>query len=352
MASTWLDPEELRPRIPPEARDLGIGLVGCGGIARSAHLPAYRKYGLRVVGVYDIRPEAAAAAAEAFGVRTYPTLEALLADPQVAVVDVATHPRERVGIVRQALQAGKHVFSQKPFAPTLEEARELTEEAARRGLRLAVNQNGRWAPPWRGAALLVERGAVGEVLHVTHLWEVRFGWITGTPFDQLTHFAIYDYGVHWIDITRCFWGRAAVRTVRARDWRLPIQPPESKTPWGAWIALEGPGAAEAVIRGTGGAATHGAHPFWIHGTEGTVRGAVLGDDHLELERGGVRIRFDLPVGWVPDAFAGSMGELLAAVVTGREPHHAARDNLHTLAATLAACASAEADGAPVVPAAT
>jgi predicted dehydrogenase len=351
MLGGFVREASYKPRFPAGAQELGIGVVGCGSIARSAHLPAYRKYGLRVVGVYDVRPEAARAAAEAFGARVFSHLEELLAHPEVAIVDVATHPRERIPIIRQALAAGKHVLAQKPLAWTLEEAIAVTEEAERRGLRLAVNQNGRWAPAWRVATLLVEEGAVGEVMAVTHLWDVKFRWIPGTPFDELQHFALYDYGIHWIDITRCWLGSRRVRAVRARDFRTPNQPPEGKTPWGAWVEIEGEEGFSGLIRGVGGAETSSpSHPFWIHGTRGTIRGSVLGADYVELEQPGGRVRFDLEGSWFPDGFAGTMGELMCAIAERREPWNSARHNLLTLALTLAACASAEEGGRPVAPA--
>ena len=107
---------QYRPSFPEGYRP-GIGVVGCGGVVRSAHLPGYQRYGQRVVGVYDVRPEAMEGIQEQFGVETvFGALEELLSHPEIEIVDVATHPDVRPAIVRQALAAGKHVLSQKPFA--------------------------------------------------------------------------------------------------------------------------------------------------------------------------------------------------------------------------------------------
>ena len=198
-----------------------------------------RAYGQRVVGVYDVRPEATAGIREAYGVETvFDNLAELLGHPEVEIVDIATHPDVRPALIREALAAGKHVLAQKPLAEDLDTARELVEEAERLGLRLAVNQNGRWAPAWRAATLLVEQGAVGDVVAVTHLYDHNYGFTLGTVFDGIEHLVLYDYSVHWFDITRCWLEGKTATSVRAREYRTPNQPPESTAPWGAWATIE------------------------------------------------------------------------------------------------------------------
>jgi predicted dehydrogenase len=313
---------------------------------RKAHLPAYAQYGCEVVGVYDVRPEATAG----IGVPVFPTLEELLEDSRVQIVDIATHPDARPELIRLALAAGKHVFAQKPLALDVETARTLAVAADRAGLELAVNQNGRWAPPWRIATLLVQQGAVGEVHSVTHLLERGFEFVLELPhFDEIEHLLLYDHCVHWVDISRCWLDGKPVTAVQAREYRSPAQPAASRQPWGGWIAIQCADGASAAIRSTGGAAV--AAPgcrFWIHGTEGTIQGSILlGSDRVELERDGVTTTYRLEGAWYNDGFAGAMGELVSAIAEDREPYNSARHNLLSLELTLAACRSAEQDGAPV-----
>lgn len=331
----------------PEGYKPGIGIIGCGGIVKSAHLPAYRQYGLNIVGVYDIRPEATEGVQEKFGVKkVFSDLDALLADPAIEIVDIATHPAQRIPLIRRALAAGKHILAQKPLALEVDAARAVEEEAKQRGLTIAVNQNGRWAPAWRIATILVEQGAIGVVTAVTHVYDMKFGWIAGTVFDQIKHFAIYDYSVHWIDITRCWLAGKQISGVRARDYRTPNQPEAAKSPWGMWIEYSYADGSNALIRGVGCAETRqNGHPFWIHGTEGTIRGSVLGAaDFVELEHNGVTARYTLDGAWFPDGFAGTMGELQSAIAGQREPYNSARHNILSLQMTLAACESADQDG--------
>ena len=341
---------EYRPAFPAGYRP-GVGIVGCGTIAKSHHLPAYAEYGVNVVGVYDPSQEATQGVRERFPFvqRVFPTLEALLAEPEVEIVDIATRPDVRVELIGRAIEAGKHVLAQKPLAPDLRAARDVTEQAERSGVRFAVNQNGRWSPPWRVATLLIEEGAIGEVFAVTHVHDRYLPPLVGTHFDELEHFVIYDFSVHWIDISRCWLDGKTVESVRAVDYRTPDQPPDARSPWAAWVVIQYTDGASALIRSVGNARTaRPSCPFWVHGTEGTIRGSVLLDsDFVELERDGITSRFALEGDWFPEGFAGTLGELASAIDEDREPFNSARHNLLSLELTLAACRSAEQGGRPV-----
>jgi predicted dehydrogenase len=343
------NPPAYQPSFPPSHRP-GVGIIGCGHIVKLAHLPAYAAYGVDVVGVYDSSAEAVDGIQSRFPVvgRVFESVDELLADPRIGVVDIATHPAVRRGLIERAIDAGKHVLSQKPFAVDLAGARELVERADRRGIRLAVNQNGRWAPPWRVATLLVEEGRVGDVCAVTHLFEHDFGWTVGTPYDDMEHFVLYDFAVHWIDITRCWLHDKTVGTVSAREYRTPAQASGQKAPWGALIVVEYTDGSSAVIRSTGMSTQRPGDPFWVHGTEGTIRGSIRkGTDFVELERDGTTLRYPLEGEWLPDGFAGALAELCSAITDEREPFNSARHNLLSLQMTLAACRSADEGGRPV-----
>jgi predicted dehydrogenase len=343
------NPPAYQPSFPPSHRP-GVGIIGCGHIVKLAHLPAYAAYGVDVVGVYDSSAEAVDGIQSRFPVvgRVFESVDELLADPRIEVVDIATHPAVRRGLIERAIEAGKHVLSQKPFAVDLAAARELVEMAESRGVRLAVNQNGRWAPPWRIATLLLEQGHVGEVCAVTHLFEHDFEWTVGTAYDEIEHFVLYDFAVHWIDITRCWLHEKTAMSVSAREYRTPMQRPGQHAPWGALVTVDYADGSSAVIRSVGLATHRPGNPFWIHGTKGTIRGSIRkGTDFVELERQGVVQRYSLEGEWLPDGFAGSLGELCTAIVEGREPYNSARHNLLSLQMTLAACRSADEDGRPV-----
>jgi predicted dehydrogenase len=344
-----LAPLDYRPTFPAE--QYAVAIVGCGTAAKDLHLPAYAAWGVDIAGVYDPALAATDGVRERFPFvrQVYSSLDELLADPEVSAIDIATRPAERPELILRAIDAGKHVLAQKPLAPDLDAAKRVIAAAAEKGVRLAVNQNGRWAPQWRAATRLIESGAIGRPFAVTHLHDKGLPPLVGTHFDELDHFVLYDYDVHWIDISRCWLESDTPVEVRAADYRTPDQPAEVRNACAAMVEIRYASGANVVIRTVGDARTaRPGAPFWIHGTEGTIRGSVLlGSEFLELDRDGGLTPLELEGAWFPDGFAGALGELLSAVADDREPYNSARHNLLSLELTLAACRSADRDGAPV-----
>lgn len=114
-----------------------IAIVGCGFVADyyMKTLPAHRH--LELVGVTDHNQERAAAFAAFHAVPRYSSLAELLADQRVELVVNLTNPRSHYAVTRACLEAGKHVYSEKPLAMDLRQAHELVELAERRGLQLS-----------------------------------------------------------------------------------------------------------------------------------------------------------------------------------------------------------------------
>jgi predicted dehydrogenase len=338
------------PRFPDDpAQRGGVAILGAGSIARSAHLPAYEKHGVGVVGTWT-RSRRDPVTSPAAG-RVYDSPEELLADPDVRIVDIATPAAGRLDWVRRAVEAGKHVLAQKPLtteAAELEQLPGLLEDARARGLRIAVNHNGRWAPAWRLTTLLVRDGAIGEVVGVTHLHDKPLPPLAGTPFDDLDHMLVSDYLMHWVDISRQWLQPADLVSALAVDSRVPGQPAGARNPWSATVLMTATSGATASLRVVGDArAATPSCPFWVHGTDGTLRGSVLvGSDRLSWERDGEVTELHLTGQWFVDGFAGTMGELMCAIAEDREPECSAADAAGSVRAMLAARDSAAAGGMP------
>src|SRR5688572_16572448 len=135
----------LERRLPPKI-DYGIAFIGCGGIVNYGHIPAYRASGFNLIGGYDLNHEAAAKTVQAHGLdKVYGSLDEVLLDPGVQIVDIAVLPWEQRDIVEKALSAGKHLLCQKPFSNKYAEAVEMAALAQQAGLKIAVHQQFRWS---------------------------------------------------------------------------------------------------------------------------------------------------------------------------------------------------------------
>lgn len=341
-ALDWRPPE-------PERRDRGIGLVGCGAITAS-HLNAYRAAGFHVVALCNpTREKAEARRDEAFPEATvHADHRALLDNPRVEVVDVATHPDVRTPILEDCLDAGKHVLSQKPFVTDLDEGERLCARAEAAGVRLAVNQNGRWAPhhAWMRAA--VRAGLVGEPRELRYVVQWDHSWVAGTKFDETEHLLLFDFGVHWFDAVAQLVGDRPVRGVTATV--RPVEGQRTRQPMLGMADID-LGDAHARLLFHGAWAGAPSDVSVVDGPEGRLvsEGPDLNEQLVLLERGAEVHQPELEGRWFDDGFRGTMGELLCAIEEDREPSNGARDNLRTLALAFAAAASSVEGGAPRVP---
>jgi len=334
------------PYRPPMPRDrrAAIALVGAGGIS-GAHLEAYARYGLNVVAISSRDLERARARRDAYfpQARITDDFASLLSDPAVSVLDLTAHAGARLDLMRRALSAGKHVLSQKPFVENLDDGRDLVELAARRNLKLAVNQNGRWAPHLAYIREAVRAGLVAEVtgVHVEIRWD--HGWIAGTPFEAIDDLILWDFGIHWFDFLASIIGDR-VRSVYATAARAAGQTARPPLLAQALVAFDG-GQASLIFDGATG---YGARDSTaVIGAKGVAfsQGPDLGHQVVELHTEAGVARPKLSGAWFNDGFAGAMGELLCAIEDDREPLNSARANLSSLRLCQAALRSVR-TGAP------
>lgn len=338
------------PYLPrdPQDKSIGIGLIGCGAITWE-HLRAYQAADYRVLALCDLSEDAAIARRDEFfpDARVLTDHRDLLAMNDVQVVDVTTHPEVRAPLVADALTAGKHVLSQKPFVLDLDDGERLADLADRQGVLLAVNQNGRWAPHFSWLREAVLAGLAGDVsaVHCGVHWNHH--WVQGTPFEQVYHLILYDFAIHWFDFLTTVMGNRQPRRVYASTVKSPTQ---QIAP-----ALLGQAAVEyADAQATltfDGHVEHGhLDDTYIAGSAGTLRsvGIDVNQQTVEWTTAAGSYRPQLAGRWFPDGFHGTMGELLCAIEEGRQPSHSARNNLRSLELCFAAVDSALRNE-PVVP---
>lgn len=188
-------------------RKLRAAVIGCGMIANSAHFPALkplREEGLvEVVGVADIREEAARETAQRHGVKKwYVDPQQMLEELAPDFVAVCTPNQYHKKWTIAALEAGAHVACEKPIAVTLRDAEEMWEAAERTGRRLFPCQCMRWRNYMQQSKKLVDAGELGELYFSDIAFIRRIGIPTWGMFHMKKHNyggPFCDLGVHLID---------------------------------------------------------------------------------------------------------------------------------------------------------
>jgi predicted dehydrogenase len=139
------------------------GIVGCGEISGSylEHLTGMLSGLVRVAACSDLIAERAQQRASEFGVPTVCTTEELIADPEIEIVVNLTMPAQHHEVTMPALEAGKHVFSEKPLTVNRELGREIIEAAAARGLLLAGAPDIFLGAGLQACRRLIDGGAIG-----------------------------------------------------------------------------------------------------------------------------------------------------------------------------------------------
>ena len=270
---------------------------------------------------------------------------------EIAVVDIATHPDIRPAIIEDAIKAGKHILSQKPFVLDLDEGERLVALADKAGVRLAVNQNGRWAPHFAYIREAIQKGLIGEVMSARLSVHWNHDAAAGTVFDEIPHLLLYDFAIHLFDIIRIFMGDKQPRQVCASIARAPEQRSKPPLLGQSMIDYDG-GQASLAFDGFAKCQTLGSRlcsgdkgKHCQHGTESVEKKVTL---YTAKGYGSPKLRGT----WFTEGFHGTMAELLRAIEEKREPYNSGRDNLESLALCFAAVASAENGGGPRFPAST
>jgi predicted dehydrogenase len=157
---------------------LGVGLIGCGGMGRGLGKQLLTVEGARLVGLADVSSEAVAAAGAELGAPGYPSAEALLERADLDAVVIASPGFLHRGQTELAAALGKHVFVEKPMATNTADCDAMTEAASRAGVTLMVGQVLRYYPCWGQVLEMVRSGRIGDpwAASVTRIGSGWGGW--------------------------------------------------------------------------------------------------------------------------------------------------------------------------------
>lgn len=353
IAALDLRPRALREPVPI---DLRVGMIGLGRFVNNNVLPAYRGRGYQVVAAADPDPEARERIRSRFGIEAvYADYRQMLDTQRLDVVDINLRwdrgmSPARVEAVEAAAAHGVHVQIAKPLAETYEQCLAIVDAAARGGIKLAVNQNSRYAPTYFGAGELIRQGAIGPLIAAGIAWDAARGLQHRPDFD-----AVHDVTVHQVDIVLSWFDREPT---------LVFADQTRKTAAGSVVAvtLRFDDGTNATIRDDFASELRRSWPMTAVGELGSIDGTddieIPEPGQPRMARGYLRVgrhalpgvSVDLPLAYryAPESFASTMGDLLLAIRHDDEPWASGTNVLRTMR-TLFAIERSIAEHVPVSP---
>ena len=217
----------MSPAATPQ-RPIGVALVGLG-FGEKIHLPALQHCPLtEPVALWHPRAERLDQTCRSHGLPGFSDFEALLSDPRVEALVIATPPEPRFALAQAAIAAGKHLLLEKPVALEAAQIEELQRQALAAGVCVAVDFEYRAVPAFMQLAALLRNGAAGTP------WLVKVDWLMGSRADASRPWNWYSQraagggvlgslGTHAVDTLH--WLVGPTRTVNAlRSMAIPQRP--------------------------------------------------------------------------------------------------------------------------------
>ncbi len=212
-----------------------IGIIGAGGMA-DYHIEGFRSAGAEIVAVADVNVDAAQAAAETHGIgHVFGDVSEMLGTADIDAVTIIVPNKFHAPLSIQALEAGKHVFCEKPPALNAAEVEQMIAAADKAGKRLMFNFNNRARPESYAMKGFIDDGTVGTINSAQAKWIRRTGipgfggWFTnralsgGGPVIDL---------LHMVDLALYFMGNPEPAYVLGQTFDDFITDPGFKGPWG------------------------------------------------------------------------------------------------------------------------
>jgi len=307
-------------------------IVGCGAISDLRIAPSLNASTInRLAAVTSHDNEKAARFGRKHGVeRVFPSLEALLQEPGLDAVYLATPNGLHAAQTLMACQAGKHVLCEKPMALTVADCEAMVSAAESHGVKLGIGFNFRYNPALRELRRLLAEGSIGQVLHTTARWGLpsgRSGWRLDAALAGGG--VLMDMGTHLIDLLRFLVGREVVQVHALLD-----------TATGGWplddlmtATLEFAGGVQGVLAATSRFAFV-PNDVEVYGTAGSIRAsgtlrAQLTETlppvgHLEISTSAGTSRAEFAI---VDLFRDQLDSFGRAILENREPEVVGRDGL-------------------------
>lgn len=263
------------------ARKLGVGVIGCGNISAAYFRLAPLFKGIEMRACADIDMDAARARAQEFGLRAEMVPDLLRAKDIDIVVNL-TVPAVHYDVSRQILDAGKHVYSEKPFVLSVKDGLDLKKRAERNGLRIGSAPDTFLGGAHQLVRSLVDRGTVGRITSGT-CFVMSHGMEHWHPnpdfFFQPGAGPVLDVGPYYVSNLIQLVGPVkrvgAVASIPARERTIGSRPRAGEkipvnTPTTIHAVMEFHDGALITLNASWDVWTHGHSPIELYGEEGTI----------------------------------------------------------------------------------
>ncbi|MHA6485367.1 Gfo/Idh/MocA family protein [Paenibacillus sp. strain BS8-2] len=218
-----------------------LAIIGCGGIANGKHMPSLKHLkNVEMVAFCDIVEERAVEAAAQYGAegaRVYTDYTELLKDATIDIVHVCTPNDSHADIAIAAMEAGKHVMSEKPMAKTASDAGRMLEAAKRTGKKLTVGYNNRFRTDSQILKQVCEAGELGEVYYAkAHAVRRRAVPTWGVFLDEEKQGGgpLIDIGTHALDLTLWMMDNYKPKVVLGQSFHKLSGRENAANAWGPW----------------------------------------------------------------------------------------------------------------------
>lgn len=324
----------------PVAHRVPIAIVGAGGIVDGAHLPAYAKAGLEIVGITDVDQAKAQDVANRHGIpKVYLNVKEMLAQSSAQVIDIAVPSVAQPKIFAEVAEANRHILAQKPMAPSVEQGQIMADLVDSHRIVAAVNQQLRFEEGVAAAHKMVSLGWIGTVTSMSITVNLATPWDLWPWAKDLNRLEIMLHSIHYHDLIRWFLGEP--QTVFCAAGRTNGQFPKGETRTIS-TALYESGVTSLVHANHVNRGGDNLAEYRIDGDQGSIRGTLglLYDypngrvDTVEVNSLVVPtdgwLPYPVTTRWFPDAFIGTMGSVLGAIAIGTPLRSSVRDNVNTL----------------------
>ena len=328
----------------PKKLDYKIGCIGAGFIMRDCHLVAYRNVGFNPWAITSLFREESEQDAKLRGIpKVYDTWQELIDDTDIEILDIAIPPDKQLEVVQYAVTKAhiKGILCQKPLAMNIDEAKQIVALCENAGIKLGVNSNMRYDQSIRALKAILDEGLLGDrVLATIDMRAIPHWQEFLRKYDRIE---ILNMGIHHIDSFRYLFGDPkSITCVTRKDPRTQFNHIDGISQYtfqyeDGFMAT----SLDDVWAWPGEGAEKDFYIKWrVEGTDGMAKGTISWfnpyptPSTIEFTTKKYPGQWFCPKWtkvWFPDAFEGTMAQLLCAVEDGTEPEIGGRDNLKTIA---------------------